>query len=443
MSMMRPLTCAALALSLTGQALAENEKVMAGDSIGKWLDENLKHRFVVLGMATQTQPNYDSSININNDLLGIEKSALEAQIKADFELKREIFSLTMKPRYRHQTLWLEEGFNGSSSKRQDRLFINEWSLDIKPDPSVVIGYGREVRQWGPSLFMNLSNPFLLDNGRNNPYQELGGTDFLRIAHLPSYNLSYSLIANVSRGEAEARPDGFKQTYALQTEYSGVDFSLGGILSKRVENNPRLGLYGQWTANEAVILYGELSTGSGRTGCYIHDDASSPIELTFECGQQKSSKLYTNWLTGASYTLLGGGTINLEYAHYAEGYSSDEFNQLTLLNQSLQGYILGGNANADLASYLVARSTSPGLQHLRQNYLFFSYIHNNIINQVDINLRYALGIDDGSSQIIGILDWYVRDDMKLFVLGSKSLGPKNGEFKYFIKSQLYVGFEAYH
>ena len=115
---------------------------------------------------------------------------------------------------------------------------------------------REVPLWGASLFTNITNPLYPNNGKNNPYQELGGTDNVRLSYLSDDNWSVAFYANIAQGERTLFAPQFAKSYVLQADYIGMDYSLGAVLSQREGRQPKLAIYGQWTYDEATILYAE-------------------------------------------------------------------------------------------------------------------------------------------------------------------------------------------
>jgi hypothetical protein len=325
----------------------------------------------------------------------------------------------------------ETGILENESESDDDLFVNEWLARFGLSDTLFISYGRENLQWGPSYLLSPSNPFNQDNGRDNPYLEVPGMDYVRLVWIPSTAWSASLMVNTDEGrvdfstslarqrEAFSRmgPEEqsdlirlvqpllsnsdeinrylnreFETTYAAKIDYTGYE-KYGSLVSSHREGDGEylVGAYGGMTVSDAALFYAE-----GR------------IEFDGE-----GDKL----LVGASYTFQRGSTATIEYYHNAGGCSTEP----------IEACFLRGSA--DPTDFLI-----------RRNYLLAQYVDTRIMGNFNLVVRWVWNLDDYSSQAVNIFEYEVGDHIHLFFVGDGFTGGSDTEFGSLVNYSLMTGIQ---
>jgi hypothetical protein len=144
------------------------------------------------------------------------------------------------------------------------------------------------------------------------------------------------------------------------------------------------------------------------------------------------------LVGSSYTLEESGTVSLEYAYNAPGYTSDEAKIFYDLRRGgAAAFNMGGMAG-QLGLMTLGQTINPGLRFLRKNYAMLQYSQSNIKNRIDLTLRWTQNLDDGSGQFITLVSYSLGDHLELFSSGMVSAGGRNTEFGSTLNYQVMLG-----
>ena len=101
----------------------------------------------------------------------------------------------------------------------------------------------------------------------------------------------------------------------------------------------------------------------------------------------------------------------------------------------QGGVLAGFARQNLGS-----TALNGLRFLRRNYVIAQYSQPDIVNRIDVTLRWTQGLDDGSASLTAILSCSLGKHLELFTVESLMTGKKNREFNSIISNQWQYGLQ---
>ena len=381
----------------------------------------------------------ESSQNPNNDFFQIQGYGAELELRPDASLNLRRLDLSVKPRMNLEWQAWEQGTQKGETDLNDDWFINEWLARIRLTENLFVSYGRENLQWGPSYLFSPSNPFFSDNGRSNPKQEVPGMDFARIVWLPNVSWTFSLIANLDKGRQEFQFTEFEKASALKLDYTGQEGYAGLILSQSESDKNRLGTFGGRTVTDALLLYGEGSILRD-TNILYPKEADNPFGASMEAVDNEGSSLKGTILCGASYTFEIGPTIAMEYVYNGTGYSDDEARAYyRLRKKAADAYDLTGPIR-DLSLLTLSKTADPGQRFLRKNYVMFQYVHNDIHDILNLTSRWTQNIDDGSGQLISIVEHFVGDRTQLFAIGILNSGKMDTEFRNFLEYQLMIGLE---
>ncbi|MDD5724147.1 MAG: hypothetical protein PHY29_10490 [Syntrophales bacterium] len=237
----------------------------------------------------------------------------------------------------------------------------------------------------------------------------------------------------------ARTYEFDKTYALKLDYAGQEEYAGLILSHKENDRTRLGVYGGWTASDALLLYGEGVVSRGSNALYPRN-SGNPLGASMETTDDEASSLKGIILVGGSYTLEVGPNLTVEYLHNGPGYSDTQADAYYRLRQNASdAYALTGLIRS-LSNLTLSRTADPKLRFMRRNYSMFQYNNNDIKDVLNITIRWTQNMDDGSGQLTSIAEYFVGDHVQLFLVGSVNSGGRDTEFTTPLVCQCTIGLE---
>jgi hypothetical protein len=412
-------------------------------TIPKKLAERFSYDLRILTYGV-TQDPADSKQNPGNNFLQIPHYLGGLEIRPDLRLNLDPVELSAKPRMKLEYRASQEGFRKGDAEWKDDWYVNEWLARWKARENLFLSYGRENLQWGPSFLFSPSNPFFQDNGRRNPYLEVPGMDFGRLVWIPKSSWTLSFIANTDEGQNKPNgpnrylispPPPFEKTYSLKVDYTGRENYGSVILSYREHSEYLLGFFGGWTISDAVLLYGEGVMAKGNEGLYPQQERSP-----FGASMQKlhQNDVDTVLLIGGSYTFERKGTLTMEYAYYSPGYSNAEADRYySLRRKAGEAFELGGPLSG-FGQMVLGQTAVTGLRLLRRNYALLQYTQTNILNVMDLTLRWTQNLDDGSFQITHVVGYSLGNHWELFSVGAVNAGNGDSEFRSILNYQWMVG-----
>ena len=381
----------------------------------------------------------DSSQNPDNNFFQIPRYVADLELRPDARLNFRRLDLSVKPRGNIEWMAWEDGVKEGESDLNDDWFVNEWLARIRVTEKLFVSYGRENLQWGPSYLFSPSNPFFRDNGRSNPKQEVPGMDFARLVWLPAMSWTISFIANIDEGRQEFRFFEFDKIYAVKLDYSGQEAYASIILSHQESDRNRLGVFGGWTATNALLIYGEETISRGTNALYPIK-ANNPFGASMEEVDDQDLSLKGTVLAGGSYTLEVGPTLTVEYVYNGTGYSDGEADLYYQLRQAAaDAYSLSGPIG-DLSRLTLSRTADPKLRFLRRNYIMLQYQQNDIRDVLNLTFRWTRNIDDGSGQFITIMEYYIGEHTMIFSIGGINSGSSDTEFGTILDRHCMIGVE---
>jgi len=381
----------------------------------------------------------DSSQNPDNDFFQIPRYVADLELRPDARLNFRRLDLSVKPRGNIEWMAWEDGVKEGETDWDDDWFVNEWLARIRVTQGLYVSYGRENLQWGPCYLFSPSNPFFRDNGRSNPKQEVPGMDFARLVWLPAMSWTISFIANINEGRQEFRFFEFDKIYAVKLDYSGQEAYASMILSHQESDRNRLGVFGGWTATDALLIYGEGTISRGTNALYPIK-ANNPLGASMEEVDDQDLSLKGTVLAGGSYTLEVGPTLTVEYVYNGTGYSDGEADLYYQLRQAAaDAYSLSGPIG-DLSRLTLSRTADPKLRFLRRNYIMLQYQQNDIRDVLNLTFRWTRNIDDGSGQFIAIMEYYLGEHTMIFSIGGINSGSSDTEFGTILDRHCMIGVE---
>lgn len=334
----------------------------------------------------------NSLINPNN-ALDIPRHELGFRFRPDFKLFFRRLELGVNPRW--SFLWDHwlEGNRAGRNELDQEVFVNEWIARVRLMDELFVSHGRNNLQWGPSYLISSSNPFNVNNGRNNPKFQVGGLDYAQLVWIPSDEWTFSFIANIAEGRTttlipnlnqtvQGPSGGFEKVYALKIDFTGTGKYASLIPSIDENGFGEIGFLGGWTLSDAFFIYGE--------------------------GRLKDGLNKTQLLGGASYTFEAGPTVVIEYFRNENGCTREPF----------------------------ALCFFPGLEKIdskdvlfRRNYFLLQYSDTHLYDDFNVFFRYFGTPDDNSHRLITNLEYEAMDSAVLFLIPTVNIGGgRNGTSK---------------
>lgn len=405
--MRRPKKLPLLGLSLVcGVCLAAEPPPLAGaqlpaladqapPTLGEELREGFFSRVNVFGFVLR-QDTDDAYVN-GRDGPAIPRTQKEIDLRPDFNLKWRQLELDLKPRVqwaRTRTVYAD-GLRQNA--RGNRSFINEGSLRYRFGERLIVSYGRENLQWGPSALLSPSNPFNASNGRNNPNLELPGLDYARAVYVASPALTVSLIANTGRGRLDPI-NLYRKAYATKIDYTGEGYYYSVLVSRAEGEGTRIGGFAGWDLSDALSLYAEGSAGSRREGVL-------------------SDRRDRQLLVGSTYTFERGGALSLEYFHRNDGCGEPPIQSCVALQ--------GGPVD-------------PVHPLLRRRYAMLQYTDTNIADKLNLALRLVRNLDDQSMQLVVNLELELGNHWQVYAIPTFYHGKRDSEFGSLLRRSFFVG-----
>jgi len=340
-----------------------------------------------------------SLLNPGN-VLGIAHNEAELQFRPDFNLKWKKFEFDLKPRF--QTSRASVAYTGPvarTPRRDDRSFVNEGTVRFLAGERLVLSYGRENLQWGPSALLSPSNPFNANNGRVNPNLELPGLDYVRAVWVVSPALTASAIVNTGKGRLDAGQR-YRKASALKMDYTSDSAFFSVIASKADGERVRLGGFAGWNVSDALSVRAEVSAaGNGA------DD---------RLGTRRRDR---QLLLGGSYTLESGPTLSAEFFWNNDGCADAPIQVCVQLRGSL---------------------LDPVRPLVRRRYAMLQLVKTEIAGKLNVYARATRNLDDHSSQLTVNLEYELGQHWQLYVIPTWYHGTRESEFGSLLNRSLFAG-----
>jgi hypothetical protein len=389
-----------LALGLTCGACRAGEPppLPAGEPPATLADElraGFFSRINVFGFALYQQP-ADTFVNLIN-ILSLPRTQEELDVRPDFNLKWRQFEIDLKPRFQWSQRRTVYADLLQFDTHQDRAYLNEGSVRYRLNDRLVLSYGRENLQWGPSALLSPSNPFNASNGRNNPNLELPGLDYARAVYVASPTLTISLIANTGRGRLDP-VNRYRKAAAAKVDYTGDGYFYSLVVSHAQGEGNRIGGFAGWDVTDAFSVHAEGSAGDNPEGIF-------------------ANKHGTAMLAGATYTFERGATLSAEYFRRDDGCTG-----------------------LPVQICLVARGAlvDPVRPLVRSRYAMLQYADTKVWGKLNLAVRMVRNLDDQSSQLLANIEFELGDHWQLYAVPTLYRGSRGSEFGSLLHKSLFVG-----
>jgi hypothetical protein len=382
------------------------------------------------GYYNHQSASHESYLNPGNNVLRIAPDQFVADVRLNMRLTSKAVDLVLQPR-----LIGESQQNGSDERNHADLGFRQAFGKMAFGDGATVTAGRNVMAWGPANFRSPSSPFYFDSGKLNPLREVFGMDLLRLEQVAG---PYTFSAGHVFSTPQQNDSNASNTSFLKVDHQGEEFLLSANVAVKNNAEPFFGTYGQRSVGDALLLYGEYGYGPRARGLTI--DATRPQPLQ----PDQTGRSAGIALLGASYTLLGGEIVSLEYLHNSHGFSGPE--QDMYFNLLKQSAFLAVNAadpalrGRNLALLGMAAANTPGL--LGRDYLSLLWQSNPQESERYWRLSTTVNVHDRSGQINAYYEKNLSPRFFVFVNGLRNVGPASSEFRSVIEYVLTVGVKAF-
>ena len=352
------------------------------------------------------------------NVLGLIDQRLAVVLRPDLELKpNSKIAFHVKPRFSaSRDTWGAGIFKYKSSEKDTEAYINEWSARIAVTERIFFFGGRENLQWGPSCLLSPSNPFYRENGRNNPYLEQPGLDYLKAVWLPSNAWTFSFFANVGNGRYES-VEAFKNKYALKIDVTKYQKYLSLITSAKEGEKSALGFFAGIAPTDCLLLHIE--------------------------GHRSWETNTTDVVAGGGYTFLDGSTVTMEYFYQGDGCRKEPIEQCLVPEGLYEELEDDFNAFDGTVDELLTKVEALELQQfsrsfVRKNYLLLQYVKPRIHDTLTFTGRYIFNVDDRSSRMVGMANLEINDSVALLMVANVFAGGTDTEYGSLLNHSVMAG-----
>lgn len=433
-------------LLLTCVCVLSFSLVVAGRSnaaLSFWseLSENTDAQLQVVTFGTHLEPG-NEILNPDNRLLKLPRYTLETSLRPDLGVDMESWRLRVKPRAQLTYFARDEEVDPEGTEFEDDYYVNEWQIQIKPTEGFIAIGGRENLQWGPAFLFSPSNPFIGNNGNANPFVEVPGMDFARLVFLPDDTWTYSLIASVDKGRQTFENQDFSSAIALKMDYAGIAGNWGMIMACNQERHFTFGMFGNWSATDALMLYADAAMIRGSFARYPEPTEDNPTGFQLRAQAVEQTYWTPSCIIGGAYTFLSGPTISLEYLYNGLGYDSRQAQDLADYRLEASAIFTSDGPYSEAGAALLGQSVDVGLEFLRRSYLMLQWYHHGIAEVLDVRVRGLGNLDDGALRCSLQVEYAFAGNARAFLLGVANSGSADSEFRTLYDEYVLLGFELF-
>ncbi len=362
--------------------------------------------------ATQTRLSGASLLNPGNRVAAIPETQSLLDVRLNLQGEVGPVQLVAAPR-----LVAQRDDAGSDTAQDARERIthtgsgvqwNQGYARVKLDTDTLV-LGREVLTWGPATFRSPSNPWYFDSGRTQPLAVTRGIDLLRYTRgMGSWRVTAAYVHSTDPTNPTIDID---HAGLLKIDQQGSDYLVSLNIAKQSNAAGFVGGFGQFTPDDAWLVYGEFGMSS----------QPAPTGRTA--------------LAGASYTLESGQVITGEWLHNDSGFTRGQavqyFQQASAANTLAQvnpaaGYGLLGEALAQ----------SPRM--MGRDYVWASMQSNPQDSKQYWRAELTRNVTDSSGQVTLYGEKNFVPLVSGFVVMTRNLGSEQTDYGSLVRTRLTLG-----
>jgi hypothetical protein len=363
------------------------------------------------------------------------------ELRPDLFADTTYFNWSFKPRVTATSTWWRDGAPAGEQDSEARFFVNEWMTQVKPTNDLFISFGKEKLLWGASFLVSPSNILFKDTEKANPKSEVEGKYLSRVVYMPNNSITIIGISETQH-EQDAFGRSLSPIRAVKADILGGSSQVSVIGYAQQNERFRFGSYGQWTANDAVVLYYDGIMSKGSDAFYPMPDNANPLGGSFTQRYMDSNRYFGTVTAGGTYTFLSGESVSLEFLYNGTGYDDADAEAYYALRRNAAGHYFDDSALAGLSRLTLAGSMNTGTSFLRRYYLMVQVQEREIGNVLDVMLRYVRSLEERSGQVAAILEWQATKRVQIFSINTVAVGAKDTEFKSILAKSFIAGVELH-
>lgn len=352
------------------------------------------------------------------------------RIRFSYQNRVEGISLRLEPWFRFERHFFDH--QGGKPFNQSNTQLGRYQAKFsRLIPSTTIAAQRGIVAWGPAFIGSPSNPFPDSSSTANPLEEEYGTDFLWASHAFNDSWSFSAYQNYGNGAADSmESDPFKRSFTTAVHHNNFDFSISFLAGSQNDYGPIYGAYGQWTVNEATVVYFDGGYRKRGLARYPEEESNDLLGGIYNEGQAERKM---ELVVGGSYTTKDDTTLYVEYLYQGSGYDSDELDLAHDIAVKANENISSSPA---LALGTLGEAALNELPYLGRHNM--SLIATKTIGDFDLALQNQFSLQDFSGRLYGVL-LYSVGPAKFSLSLLQSYGQDGGAFNQGVETQLVTGF----
>lgn len=399
---------------------------------------SLSSTLEVRTQGSSWQKQTDSLLNPNNAIARLPASQFLTEALGQVQGRSERFDFTMRG------IAIKQHTNVAPNPGND-AYLSQAFARLRFGSRTTVSTGRLLLTWGPGQLRSPSNPFYFDAGKTQPLRELSGIDAgsmlysgdnasMQVARVFSNghtsgiqgeNFSGNQGENFSGNQTGSMD--FRGTTLFKLDAQGDNWQNSLVLAKKDANPLFVGGYGQWTANDAVLLYAEVGSGS-RPQSLLPDSyhliAPSPRATTT--------------LLGGSYTLENGQTIYGEFLYDGHGYNrNEERTYFAVAQQAASQLVLDQSVAARLGQAL---GTAPVM--LGRRYVSAIWRSNPQESGSFWQGMWTTNVNDYSQLVSVYVEQNLTSRVTVFGYLTRNFGGRDTEFGALFKGSVLLGVKIF-
>jgi hypothetical protein len=386
----------------------------------------------IWGYGTAQDRVDDSPLNPGNLVANLPAMQWTGEARLNLRVTTESAELVVRPRVLEQH---NPGTPGAPDL--DQAYLSQAFARIRLGDALTFTGGRELLTWGPGNFRSPSNPLYFDAGRTDPLRDVPGVDLARLTWTQGpLSLMLARELDVGHNNPAVTP---KPTTLAKADLRGQDTQLSAIVGNQVWGAPFYGGFAQATLGQAWLVYGEWGSGQ-RTQAL----AANPVPFAAPFAVQVPSPRQSTELLGASYTLLNGQSVGLEWLRDGHGFSGQGERQYFADAALVAGQVLAapGSAAAPLELAALGQGLAQAPALLGRDYGSLLWQSNPQETGKYWRLMWTADLRDRSSQVTGYGEKNLSARFSAFAALTHNLGGAETEFGCLFRTALTLGFKYF-
>jgi hypothetical protein len=389
----------------------------------------------LVGLYTATEP-AGSPTNPGNAIKAIPRGELELELRTRLTYRDRAAGvlLSVSPFLAYDRSSVDQAGTPDRTDDDVDLLVNEYLVQLRElIPRTTLTASRQDVEWGPGFFDSPSNPFGVRTSTDNPLRADPGADFVWASVSLTDALALTYYNNYDEGAREPSAlTPFRRTQLGVLTYVGERFTVSVLGGDQEDTGGFVGTYGQWTVDDALLVYLDGIVRQGSLGLYPVPDPSLPTGGGY-AATKDSDALYPEVLAGAAYTTPNGYTLYVEYFYYGPGYDDGDLALSRRINQRAADLL--GTALDGLGRGTLGQAALSGLRYQGQHFLNLQATKT--IGAVQLVVQNALSLQDWTGRLFASVQ-VGYEAYRIALTGILFYGRAGGVFRQDIDGRLTLG-----